>query len=122
MTFAYTENIAFNEEVIAYATGAVAMSETLTPGYAFELKEVRLHLSAAGGTASENFTITEDAYEGAAYDAVHFSYDMETASDVVQTYYNREKHFGSGDALVFAFANANTRTWGLKVIYKLLPS
>lgn len=121
MTFANTERIEKNSEVIVYATGAAAMNETLTPGYPFELKEVRLHLSAVGGS-SENFTITEDAYEGAAYDVVHFSQDMEAVSDVVQSYYNKEKHFGSGDKLVFAYANTNTKTWGLKIVYKLLLS
>ena len=106
-------------EWIATAKGAGAMNETLTPNGAWELKEVRLHLSAAGGT-SENFSIIENAGEGSAYNVVHLATDMETASDVVQSFYHEEKHFSQNDSVNFTYTNTGSRTWGLKVIYRLI--
>lgn len=101
----------------AKATGAVALAETLAPGVAFELKEVRIHLSAAG-TAGD-FTITMDNDYGANYDVVLFTQDMTSLTSLAQTYYNKERRFKAEDELDFAWANASARTYGMEVIYKL---
>ena len=108
-------------EYISWIKGSGAMNEILSPPGPWELKEVRLHLSADGGT-SENFTITENADEGPEFYVVHLATDMETTSDVVQTYYNKEKHFGHKDNLQFTYANTNSKVWGLKVIYTFIRS
>lgn len=98
-------------------TGSAAISSTLTPSTAFELLEVRIHLSAAGGAG--NLTITLDANAGAAYDVVLKTQDMTSVTDFVYqpTY---PMYFDNGDALVFAWANGSTRTYGLECKFKPL--
>lgn len=96
------------------ATGAAALAMTLAPGVPFKIVGVRLHLSAAGG-ASENFTMTLDSGQAAAYDTVLLSQDMNTATDVVD---NTEHFFEADDEVDFAYANTNTRTYGLEVFWR----
>ena len=48
------------------ATGSGAVSITINPERAWQLDEIRVHLSAAGGAG--NLTVTLDANAGAAYD------------------------------------------------------
>jgi len=103
----------------AVDTGAVALAETLAPGIAFELREIRLHISAAV-VAAESFTATADAHAGAGYDVLHLSQAMTGETDLIQTYNPGEKRFHASDEIDFAFTNSNTNTWGLEVIYKLL--
>ncbi len=107
-----------NNVYSASATGAAAIAETLAPGATWELKEIRMELSAAGGTA-ENFTVTMDNSLGATYDVVIFSQDMEAVVNLSQTYDDRERRFKADDELDFAYNNNNTRTWGMEIIYKL---
>ena len=100
------------------ATGTAAIASTLTPTSDFRLKEVRLHLSAAGGAVGVvNFTITLDSALGAAYDVVLKTVDM---TAVVDYHWQPELplEFVNGDALVFAYANGSSRTYGLEVIYE----
>lgn len=99
------------------ATGAAAIASTLAPGRAFQLVEVRVHLSAAGGAG--NLTATVDANAGAAYDAVLITQDMTAVINLVwQPDY--PLLFDSGDEIDFAWDNANTRTYGLEVKYNPL--
>ena len=97
------------------ATGAAAISTTVTPAKAFYLKEIRLHLSAAGGAA--NLTVTMDAQAGAAYDVVLFTQDMTTVTDLVWRP-DQPIKFIIGDNIVIAWANGSSRTYGLEVIYE----
>lgn len=99
------------------ATGAGALAHTLAPGRAFRLLEVRLHLSAAA--TQENFTITLDSNEGAAYD---FVFDTQAMAGLADHNY-RPAHpaiFKKGDELDFAWANTDARTFGLEIIYQEL--
>ncbi len=99
------------------ATGAAAMSETFTPldGRPVVVRQVTLHLSAAGGAG--DLTITLDSAKGAAYDTVIYSKDMTTVTDI-----SRDDlpaiYLNAGDKLVFAWANAGSKTWGLSVVYE----
>jgi glycerol-3-phosphate acyltransferase PlsY len=97
------------------ANGAIAA--TLAPGRAFQLTEVRLHLSGAGGAT--NLTATVDANAGAAYDLNIITQDM---TAVVNYIWQPDfpMHFDSGDEIDFAFSNGNNRTYGLEVKYNLL--
>ena len=107
--------------MIAYkvhrATGAVAIDSTLAPGRQIELVCVKLHLSAAGG-AAEDFTVTIDSASAAVYDVVLFSQDMTSVADIVWVP-DRPIPVLS-DEIDFAYANSNTRTYGLEVNYRTI--
>lgn len=102
----------------AVATGTGNIAETLAPGVEWELREIRLHLSADGG--ANDFTVTMDAAAGSAYDTVILTQDMTSVSDLVEVYEPGERRFRSDDELDFAWTNANALTYGLEVIYKVL--
>ena len=91
----------------------------LAPQCDFELLEVRLHLSAAGANV-ENFTITLDSRLGSEYDVVLRTKAMNTVQDDVWAINSttERRFFFNGDTLVFAWANAGGKTYGLEVIYK----
>ena len=101
----------------ATATGAAAIAKTVAPGKRWVLLEVRLHLSAAGGTG--NFTATMDAGAGAAYDCVLLTQDMSAATDV-HWQPTRPIVFSATDELDFEYVNTNASTYGLEVIYGLV--
>ncbi len=91
---------------------------TIAPERAWQLEEVRVHLSAAGG-AAEDLTATMDAGAGAAYDTVILSQDMAAVADLV--YRPERPHiFSATDELDFAYANTNTRTYGIEVYWSLI--
>ena len=98
-------------------TGAVAIASTLAPGQSFRLKEVRMHLSAAGGAG--NFTATVDANAGAPYDLNIITQDMTAVVDLIWQP-DAPLQFEAGDEIDFAWDNANGRTYGLTVVYELL--
>lgn len=91
------------------------MRVKLDPGRGFQLEEVRLHLSAAGGS-SENFTTTVQSAAGDEYNAVLNTQDMNAATD---EHYQptRPVFLAKGDTLLFEWANSNTKTWGLEVVW-----
>ena len=102
----------------AYATGAAAIAETLSVTGAYELRSIRVHLSAVGGAG--DLTITEDNALGAEYDTNLITESMATLTDYVYNYLPGQLLMQSGDKVDFTWANANSRTWGLCVYYKLL--
>ena len=100
---------------VTAANGAI--NSTLYPLEVFkgwQLESVKLHLSSAGGAGS--FTITVDANAGSTYDIIVFTQDMTTATDVIWIP-ERPLVFQSGDKLIFSYANANNRTYGLEVVW-----
>jgi hypothetical protein len=101
------------------ATGAAAIATSLTPpsSQGIYLVCVRLNLSAAGGVA-ENFTITLNSETAAVYDNIMFSQDMNTVQDLMWLPDQPVPILG-GDVVDFAYANTNTRTYGLEVIYQV---
>ena len=96
-------------------TGAVALSDTINPDKAFQLEEVRIHLSAAGGAG--NLTVKLDANAGAAYDAVLLTQDMTLVTDLL---WQPEKPIpcDKGDKIVIAWDNTNGRTYGLETKFR----
>jgi len=103
-----------------YATGAAAIDQTLQVPpqgtHSIELISVRIHLSAAG--TAEDFTITQDSYLGAEYDAVLFTQDMTSVTDLYKTWQFKEAVFDNNDKLVFEWANGSSRTYGMEVLYR----
>lgn len=97
------------------ATGTGNIATTVSPGVAWQLEEVGLHLSAAGGANS--FTITVDDGDGSAYDVVLLSEDMTLLTDFFWQP-TRPLLFGATTAIVCAWTNGSGRTYGLKVKYK----
>ena len=103
----------------AIATGSGAIDETLTTGLNCNITEVRLHLSAAGATA-ENFTAQLDSDEGAVFDLLSVSQDMNGETDFHRIYDGRGMALDSTDLVDFDYPNTDARTWGLEVIYEEL--
>ncbi len=99
------------------ATGGAAIATTLAPGVPFKLKEVRVHLSAASAT-SENLTLTMDAAAGVNYDAVLLTKDLNTLTSYVYSFED-ERYFTDSDEIDFAWANSDTRTYGLEIVYQI---
>jgi hypothetical protein len=99
------------------ATGVAALATTLAPGRAFQLLEVRMHLSAAGGAG--NFTSDVDAGAGSGYDLNIITQDMTAVVNFIfQPDY--PMHFDAADEIDFAWANAGGKTYGLEVKYSLI--
>ena len=103
------------------ATGAAAISSTLDasgPVAGLLLIGFTLNLSAAP-VASEAFTITLDSNDGAAYDTLLYSRDLSVGS-VTDVLYQFEPpvFLEQGDKAIAAWANTNTKTYGLRWIYR----
>lgn len=114
-------NVTTPTPVFHRATGAVALASTLAPSQKFELLEVRLHLSAVGGAVGVvDFTATIDAIAGAAYDLLLLTQDMTAVSDYVYQP-TMPLLFDEGDEIDFVYANGSSTTYGLTVIYQLIP-
>lgn len=87
---------------------------------AFQIMEIRLTLSAAGG-ANEAYSIKLDHKEGAAWDVTLDSEANMTAvvSDIWKAWLER-RYFNADDIIFFEYANTNSRTWGIEIVYRVL--
>jgi hypothetical protein len=94
--------------------GSGVLAYVFEAATSLRIKKIELHLSAAGG-ASENFTMTKDDNDGSEYNVVYLSQDMNAVADLVQTW--GELDFNAGEKLNFAYANTNSRTWGLQIYF-----
>lgn len=97
-------------------TGVIAMSYEFAPGKEFSFEEVRIHLSAASGTV-ENFVITLQSGKGSEYNVNVYSKDMNTVQDLVYQPVDPQE-FEAADSLLFTWANTNSRTYGMEIIFK----
>ncbi len=101
-----------------YATAVgSAIAETIAPNKHFELREIRIHLDAVGGT--KDFTVTMDSARGSTHDTVILTQDMTAVEDLVVTYLPDEMVFQAGDELDFAWDNDGNNDYGISVRYKL---
>ena len=96
-------------------TGALAVACTLSPSTAWQFESIRIHLSAAGGAG--DLTATIDHHLGPAYDFNPLTQDMTSETDVIYSP-ERPMEFRKGDRLVIAWANGNSRTYGLEIVWK----
>jgi len=101
---------------IERATGAAAVSMTVTPTAKWWLYEIRIHLSAAG--AAGNLTATIDNSAGTAYDINLVTQDMTSVTDLVWQP-EQPMLFALGDKLLISWTNASTRTYGIEVCYQM---
>lgn len=99
--------------VVDRFTGAVALVAKVSPDSSCELDEVRIHLSAAGGAG--DLIIQINSGGGAAYDTVLLKQDMTAVTDLVWQP-TRPIKLAKGDEIDLAWANANSRTYGIEVI------
>ena len=106
--------------VVTNATGSAAIATSYAPAAAFWLDNITLHLSSSGST-SENFTITLNANDGAAYDTLLYSLDLSLASvtDLVYTPDNSPLLCEAGDSIDISWANSEARTYGLRIVAQL---
>ena len=92
---------------------------TLAPGCAFEFGGFKLKLSAVGGTASENMTITVDAKDTeTVYDYQLYSQAMEAVQYLNWNIQDNPEPFEKSDELDFAWANAASKTYGLEIYWR----
>jgi hypothetical protein len=99
------------------ATGAAAIAATATvpAGVHYALVSVTCKFSAAP-TTSENLTVTLDANAGAAYDVVIYTLNPSTGSTTSVLYQpTYPLVFEPGDKITVAFANTDTRTYGVQI-------
>ena len=103
--------------VVDVATGAAAIAKSSAAHTtAFLLHSVTVHLSAAP-TTSENLTITLNALAGAAYDTL-LSKVNPAAGALTDIVYIPDVPLlcQAGDVIDVAFANTNTKTYGVRIV------
>lgn len=99
------------------ATGAAAVAMNIKPTVPFRLREIRIHLSAAG--AGGSLTATVNSSDGAPYDINLITQDMTSVTDLVWQP-DKPLQFESADEIDIAWANAGAKTYGIVVYYDLL--
>jgi len=88
------------------------------PGCPFEFLGFEVTLSAASAT-SENLTITIDADKGSAYDNRIYSRDMDGVT-YLNNMFDAPRKCSPGDKIDVAWANTNSKTWGIKLFTRRL--
>lgn len=96
--------------------GSETVRTVLSSGFPFELLEVKLHFETAPTTA-ENLTITRDATLGVYWDELIRSEAMSGVTDFIWDLRDTPLRYDADDKLIFAFNNADSRIYGLEVIY-----
>ena len=109
-----------NKPTVTSATGAAGITATTAIGVAFKLNHITVHFSAAP-TTSEDFTVTINANDGAAYDTVIYSVDpsASSATDIVFIP-DQELLLESGDEILLGYTNTDTRTYGVRIVTEAL--
>lgn len=102
--------------------GTETVEIVLHPDELFRLLEIRLHLDTASAQA-DNLTITVDSGENAVYDCVIITQDTNGLADFPYCWGKGAcHHMKATDALIFAWANKDNRTWGLEVVYDVIQA
>jgi hypothetical protein len=99
------------------ATGALAIAATMTvpAGRAYQLISVSVKFSAAP-VANESLTITLDANAGAAYDVLLYTINPSLLATTNLIWSpSQPLYLEGGDAIDVAFANTDTRTYGVQI-------
>lgn len=102
--------------VVVSATGTGAIAATTASTKRFRLLSVTCHLSA-GPTTSENFVVSVDALDGAAYDTVLKQVDpsLVAATDIVYIP-DGDDIYEAGDQITVAYTNTDGATYGLRIV------
>ena len=106
--------------VVTSSSGSGAISASYAPAAPFWLDAITLHLSAAP-TTSQDFTITLNANDGAAYDTLLYGLDLSLSSvtDLVYTPDDGPLLCEAGDSIDVAWLNGDGRTFGLRIVARL---
>ena len=107
----------YNECRFSRKTGAAATAFTLTPEISsinWWVYEVRIHL--AGAATQETLTVSIDSDTNAVYDVTLFSQAMANLTDVVFRP-DQPIPLAPGDTLKVDWANTDTETYGIEVVY-----
>ena len=118
MAFTFERLSTNNVTWSAKATGAGNIAESLSPGSVWDVREIRLHLSALGDV--NDFTVTLNSNSGAIYDVKRLSQNMVTVIDLIESFESNELRLHPSDALDFAWTNGSSVTWGLEILYNIL--
>lgn len=102
--------------VVVSGTGIGAIPDTTASTKRFRLICVTCHLDAAP-TTSEDFVVTLDALDGAAYDTVLMSVDpsLVSATDVVYIP-DGDLIVEAGDQIAIAYTNTDGNTYGTRIV------
>ena len=103
--------------IVSPITGVVAIAATYSPGFAFYLDSITYHFSTAPATL-EDFTITLNAADGAAYDTVIGRIDPSTLAngdDLDWTPEGGPRLCEINDSIDVAFPNSDGNTYGLRI-------
>jgi len=101
---------------VTSATWAAAIDTTTALSGNFRLSSITLHFDTAPAQAGD-ITFTVIAKDWAIYDNILFSVDPSTASDTDITYTpTNDLIFEEWDQIEVAYANADTRTYGLRIV------
>ena len=113
--------LSYQDIRVTPSTGTSAISVSYAPGYAFWLDGVTCHFSAAP-TTSENFTVTLNASDGAAYDTVLYSIDPSaySAADIEFRPEGGPRSCKAGDSIDVAYTNTDGRTYGVRIEARLM--
>jgi len=100
------------------ASGSGAMSVTFDPEGSARLIQVNIHLNTVSAT-SEDLVINLDSQLGVEWDVNIITEDMDTKKDLILNHWElRDYTMFEGDKVTFTWANSDTRTWGLEIIYR----
>ena len=124
LTAVDTTDFSFTATFVADDTPAGSGAETVrivlapvtgTARDAFQLREVRLKLNTAP-TTSGHYVVTLDSEHGSDFDVIPRQRNMAGRTDDDWAP-NAVLRYTDGDVLVFTYANADGRTYGLEVKY-----
>ena len=114
------------EEFASLATALLAATHQIKPsGVQYKLLAVTCKFSAAPTTAGD-FVVALDSKKGATHDEVLYTVDPSVGSvvNITKTFDDDDGFVFTGgtggDAVTVAYTNANTKTLGLKIRYKIL--
>ena len=106
---------------VAAATNTGAISTSLVISDACYLHSVTCKFSSAP-TTSENFVVTKNSVNGAAYDVPLLSEDPSSAAvtSIVQIWAEGEVVLQVGDSVDVTFTNTDARTYGVEIIASIV--
>ena len=104
------------ETYFSRATGAATLAYTRTAPAKSQITEVRLHLD--GAATQETLTISVDSTGGVTYDVVLYSVDMSGGYTDVVWRPDQPVPLYKGDIFKVDWANTDTATYGLEVLYE----
>ena len=93
--------------------GSGPISVSFNPDISFMLESVRLTLDSAASTI-ENFTCVLDSAAGSEYDVQLITQPMAGVKTFIHPF-AKETKFVKGDKFAFAYANSDSKTWGLEI-------